>query len=139
MGILRLGIDEGDVGGIMNGAGLGFAAIFVFGLLLVFFFSAVALAPTISPVSTVAIPAAASQQSIVTTAGSNSAAAASAPAAQTGTSQSGVITHTIQTGEWLSSVARQYNTTVPAILAANPQITDSDVVRPGQTIRIPTP
>jgi len=130
------------IGGTMNGSWLGFAAIVVFALLLVFFFAAIAIAPT---VATVAGPAAASQPIVLATVVGNAgtAAAASAPAnqaaAQTGASQTSVVTHTIQTGEWLSSVARQYNTTVPAILAANPQITNSNVVRPGQTIRIPAP
>jgi len=128
----------------MDRAWLGFAAIVVFALLLVFFFAAVAISPTVATVATVATvsgPAAASQPIVLATVagGTGAVSASSAPASQTGVGQTPVVTHTIQTGEWLSSVARQYNTTVPAILAANSQITDSDTVRPGQVIRIPTP
>ena len=125
----------------MNGAWLGFAAIVVFVLMLVLFFAAMALAPTGGTVGTLAVPAAASQPLVVPTVASSSgaASAAGAPASQSVTGQTGSISYTVQPGEWLSSIARDHSTTVPAILAANPQITDSNLLRPGQSIRIPTP
>ncbi len=123
----------------MNGAGLGFAAIVVFVLLLIFFFAAMAVAP---PTTTLSGAAAASQPIILATIAGSNASLANQTVNQTGVSAAGgtgVISYTVQPGEWLSSIARQYNTTVPAILAVNPQITDSDTLRPGQVIRIPTP
>lgn len=48
------------------------------------------------------------------------------------------ITHTVQRGEWLSRIARQYNTTVSAILAANPGISNPNRISVGQQIRIPS-
>jgi len=50
---------------------------------------------------------------------------------------SDVVVYTVQPGDWLSDIANRHNTTVPAILAANPQITNPDLVRPGETILIP--
>jgi LysM repeat protein len=50
----------------------------------------------------------------------------------------GYIMHTVQRGDWLSRIARQYNTTVSAILAANPDITNPNRISVGQQIRIPT-
>jgi LysM repeat protein len=48
------------------------------------------------------------------------------------------VIHTVQRGEWLSRIARQYNTTVSAILAINPDITNPNRVSVGQRIRVPT-
>jgi LysM repeat protein len=48
------------------------------------------------------------------------------------------IIHTVQRGEWLSRIARQYNTTVSAILAANPNISNPNRISVGQQIRIPS-
>jgi LysM repeat protein len=50
----------------------------------------------------------------------------------------GFIVHTVQRGDWLSRIARQYNTTVSAILAANPEITNPNRISVGQQIRIPS-
>lgn len=46
--------------------------------------------------------------------------------------------YTIRKGETLSSIARQFNTTVEVILRANPQITDPNLIFSGQVICIPT-
>ncbi len=121
----------------MNGAWIGFAAIAVFALLLVLFFAAMGLTPNLATVGTVSAPSAASQPVLLPTAAGNGSTVSAA--SQSGTSATGSISYTVQPGEWLSSIARDYNTTVPAILAANPQITDSNLLRPGQSIRIPTP
>lgn len=45
----------------------------------------------------------------------------------------------VQRGDTLSAIARRFNTTVSAILAANPEITDPNVIFPGQVIIIPSP
>ncbi len=46
--------------------------------------------------------------------------------------------YTIQAGDTLFSIANRFNTTVNAIMAANPQISDPDLIIPGQTIVIPS-
>lgn len=46
-------------------------------------------------------------------------------------------THTVQTGETLTSIARQYNVSVEAILVRN-SIIDPNRIRRGQTLLIPT-
>lgn len=51
--------------------------------------------------------------------------------------QPGAAVYLVQPGDWLSAIASRYNTTVPAILAVNPQITDPDLIYPGQMIVIP--
>jgi LysM repeat protein len=48
-----------------------------------------------------------------------------------------VIVYTVQRGDWLSAIARRYNTTVNAILALNPQIRNPNRLVVGQRIRIP--
>ncbi|MBI2782195.1 MAG: LysM peptidoglycan-binding domain-containing protein [Chloroflexi bacterium] len=47
--------------------------------------------------------------------------------------------YTIQPGDRLSTIAGRFGITVPAILAANPQITDSNAIYSGQVIRLPHP
>jgi LysM repeat protein len=61
------------------------------------------------------------------------------PAASGATANGDLIRYTVQSGEWLRLIAQRYNTTVDAILAVNPQITDPDVLSPGQEILIPAP
>lgn len=56
------------------------------------------------------------------------------PAAAQGAS--GVF-HIVQRGEHLSLIARNYGSSVPAILAANPQITNPNLIFAGQTIFVP--
>lgn len=46
-------------------------------------------------------------------------------------------TYSIQAGDTLFGLARKFGTTVEALLAANPQISDPDLIRIGDTIRIP--
>jgi LysM repeat protein len=48
------------------------------------------------------------------------------------------IVHTVQRGEWLHRIARQYNVTASEILAINPDITNANQISVGQQIRIPT-
>jgi GH24 family phage-related lysozyme (muramidase)/peptidoglycan hydrolase-like protein with peptidoglycan-binding domain len=46
-------------------------------------------------------------------------------------------THTIAQGESLSTIAAQYGTTVDALMAANPQIKNADMIYAGDEITIP--
>ena len=43
----------------------------------------------------------------------------------------------VQTGDWLLKIARNCNTTLPAILQANPHILNPDRIDPGQLISMP--
>ncbi len=45
--------------------------------------------------------------------------------------------YTVRSGDTLSGIAARSGTTVGALMAANPQIRDSDLIYAGQTIRIP--
>jgi len=47
--------------------------------------------------------------------------------------------YVIQRGDTLSAIARANNTTVQAILAVNPQITNPNIIFVGRTIKIPCP
>lgn len=47
--------------------------------------------------------------------------------------------YVIQKGDTLSSIAAKFNTTVKAILAVNPQITNPNIIFVGRTIKIPCP
>jgi LysM domain-containing protein/transglycosylase-like protein with SLT domain len=47
-------------------------------------------------------------------------------------------THTVKSGESLGAIAKQHNVTVADILAANPDITNPNLIRLGQVIQIPT-
>lgn len=118
----------------MSGSSLGLMAIVIFGLLLVLFVAGVAAtgefattaAPTPVVGNNVVAPAAVQQL----------AAPTNTPATATINNGTGA-TYTVQPGDWLAAIARRYNTTVPAILAANPQITDSNSIQPGVTIVLP--
>jgi LysM repeat protein len=48
-----------------------------------------------------------------------------------------VITYVVQPGDTLSTIAQTYGTTVNAIMALNPQITNSAVIYTGEVLRIP--
>jgi spore coat assembly protein SafA len=48
------------------------------------------------------------------------------------------MTYVVQSGDTLFSIAQKFNTTLNAIIFANPQITDPNMIFPGQTIAIPT-
>jgi LysM repeat protein len=47
-------------------------------------------------------------------------------------------TYVVQPGDWLSRIARRCGTSVEALLAANPQIGDPNLVLPGQVLEIPS-
>lgn len=47
------------------------------------------------------------------------------------------MTYTVQSGDTLSGIARTYNTTVAALMAVNPSITDANKIRVGQQITLP--
>ena len=47
------------------------------------------------------------------------------------------VYHIVQRGEYLSLIAQRYGTTVQAILTANPQITNWNLIYAGQTIFVP--
>lgn len=47
------------------------------------------------------------------------------------------VHHIVQAGEYLSLIAKRYGTTTAAILAANPQITNPNLIYTGQTIFVP--
>jgi GH25 family lysozyme M1 (1,4-beta-N-acetylmuramidase) len=51
--------------------------------------------------------------------------------------QANPMTHLIQSGDSLFALAMKYHTTVDAIMAANPQITNPNLIRIGQTLNIP--
>lgn len=68
---------------------------------------------------------------------STSETVASTSEADTATSSSEETTYVIQAGESLGSIAESKGLTVDAIQAVNPGI-DFDVIRPGQTINLPT-
>lgn len=48
------------------------------------------------------------------------------------------IMHTVVKGDTLYSLARRYGTTVDAVLAVNPEITDGQSIKIGQTYKFPT-
>lgn len=48
------------------------------------------------------------------------------------------MTYTIQTGDTLYKIAQNFNTSVDFILSINPQITNPNLIYPGQIITIPT-
>ena len=50
----------------------------------------------------------------------------------------GSFAYTVQPGDTLFAIARRFNTTVDAILAINPQITNPNLIFPGQVICVPT-
>lgn len=48
------------------------------------------------------------------------------------------VSYTVKRGDTLSEIARDHGTTVDAILKANPEIADPDVIREGQEINLPS-
>ena len=60
------------------------------------------------------------------------AAPAEAPAASTG------VYHTVRWGQTLSGIALYYGSTVNAVMAANPQIWNPNIIYAGQVLYIPT-
>lgn len=47
------------------------------------------------------------------------------------------VTHIVQRGQYIAQIARLYNVTPQAILAANPQVTNPNLIFPGQALTIP--
>lgn len=47
------------------------------------------------------------------------------------------VYHIVQAGEYLSLIAQRYGTTTQAILSANPQITNWNIIYTGQVIFVP--
>ena len=47
------------------------------------------------------------------------------------------VQHEVQRGETLTEVSHRYQTTVPMIQAANPQIKDADQIEIGQKVNVP--
>lgn len=45
--------------------------------------------------------------------------------------------HVVQRGEYIAQIARTYNVTPQAIIAANPQVTNPNIIYPGQILVIP--
>jgi LysM repeat protein len=60
-----------------------------------------------------------------------------APASTTPIDPGEGVDYTVKKGDTLTSIAKKYGTTVQAILAANPQITNPNLIKVGQVIRIP--
>jgi LysM repeat protein len=56
---------------------------------------------------------------------------------QTARAADGTITYTVQSGDNLSTIAQTYGTTVSAIMALNPQITDPNLIYPNEVLVIP--
>ncbi len=48
------------------------------------------------------------------------------------------MTYTVQPGDTLYKIAQRFNSSVSAIISANPQITNPNLIVPGQTIIVPT-
>ena len=45
--------------------------------------------------------------------------------------------YTVQSGDWLSKIANKFGVTLGALINANPQITNPDLIYPGQQVKIP--
>ena len=58
-------------------------------------------------------------------------------AAKPAEAQGAGVNHIVQPGEYLAKIARNYGTTVHAIMAVNPQITNMNRIYPGQVIFVP--
>lgn len=136
----------------MNQGASGLMAIVIFAILLLFFFSAIAAAPGLSYVtSTSAINNSGGSTTGVGTpfvlpAGTgletapiptSVVEASSNVQAVGGSLTTGTTRYTVQRGEWLNLIAQRYGTTVNAILAVNPEISDPSLIVPGQEILIP--
>lgn len=46
-------------------------------------------------------------------------------------------THVVQPGQYIAQIGRIYGVTPQAIIAANPQVTNPNIIYPGQTLNIP--
>lgn len=61
-----------------------------------------------------------------------------APATTTTPAKTSTTTYTIKYGDTLSAIARSYGTTIEKILAANPYVTNKNLIYAGKTLQIPT-
>jgi LysM repeat protein len=50
----------------------------------------------------------------------------------------GSTTYVVQRGDWLARIAERFNTSVPALLQANPHIINPNFIHPGQRLIIPS-
>lgn len=119
----------------MNQGTSGVIAIAIFAILLFLFITALATAPANQLTSSSAgtpfvLP-------VAPATGVPGAVPAAVTGGGSGQAASAVTVYTVQSGEWLQVIAERYNTTVNAILALNPQITQPSTIRPGQQITIP--
>lgn len=127
----------------MNDGWPGFLAIVLF-LILILLFLASAATPEITaepqlftnsgatPAATSSLNVAPTAQLIVNPTPINTTQPLTMP-----TLQPGAAVYVIQPGDWLSEIARRHNTTVQAILAVNPQLTNPDALQPGETLVLP--
>lgn len=60
------------------------------------------------------------------------------PATTTTPAKTSTTTYTIKYGDTLSAIARSYGTTIEKILAANPYVTNKNLIYAGKTLQIPT-
>ena len=68
-----------------------------------------------------------------------STAIASASAAPTASPAATPLTYTVKAGDTLTKIANKFKTTQKAILAANPQLKNANLIAVGQVLNIPTP
>ena len=54
-----------------------------------------------------------------------------------GSSQPAATSHTVQRGDTLSGIAQQYGVSLSALIGANPQIANPNLIYPGQTVQVP--
>lgn len=52
-------------------------------------------------------------------------------------SQAAAASHTVQRGDTLSGIAQQYGVSLQSLISANPQISNPNLIYPGQTVQIP--
>lgn len=89
-------------------------------------------APAVTPTANPSLPIASTAQPLVNPAPVNITQPLIMP-----TLQAGSAVYVVQPGDWLSAIARGHNTTVQAILAVNPQLTNPDALQPGETLVLP--
>lgn len=73
-----------------------------------------------------------------TTSAPAASAATTTPSSSVALLSTGPTTYTVQWGDWLSKIARQFGVTNEAIIAANPRM-NPNLLLPGQVLNIPGP
>ncbi len=118
-------------------------ALFIF-LLLVLLMIGLYRSPTTNPLVVPAAeqpvllePQAIEAVSPAESAGTAEETAITVTASNAAAANADVLIYVVQPGEGLWRIAQNNNTTVDAILAVNPQLTDPDVITPGQELVIP--